>query len=254
MSILDKFRLDGKVAIVTGASKGIGKEIARALGQAGAKVVISSRKQETLLEVIREFAQEGIDALSVEAHSGKPDDIQELLDATLSQYGRIDVVVNNAATNPAFGSTSQTEIAAFDKIMEVNLKGAFELARKAYPHIRKNGGSIINISSIAGIRPDERMGIYSVSKAALISLTQTLAKEWAATGVRVNTICPGFVKTKLSEALWSNEAMYKHLTSLIPMRRMAEPEEMAGLALFLASDASSYCTGGVYVADGGLII
>ncbi|TAE07845.1 MAG: glucose 1-dehydrogenase [Bacteroidetes bacterium] len=254
MSILDKFRLDGKVAIVTGASKGIGKEIARALGQAGAKVVITSRKQETLLEVVRELAQEGIDALSVEAHNGKMDDIQEVIDATISQYDRIDILVNNAATNPAFGSTSQTEISAFDKIMEVNLKGAFEMSRKAYPHIRKNKGSIINISSIAGIRPDERMGIYSVSKAALISLTQTLAKEWAATGVRVNAICPGFVKTKLSEALWSNDAMYKYLTDLIPMHRMAEPEEMAGLALFLASDASSYCTGGVYVADGGLII
>jgi NAD(P)-dependent dehydrogenase (short-subunit alcohol dehydrogenase family) len=254
MSILDKFRLDGKVAIVTGASKGIGKEIARAFGQAGAKVVIASRKQDALLEVVAEFAQEGIDSMAVEAHNGVEDDLQQLIDATILQYGRIDVVVNNAATNPAFGTTSQTDLGAFDKIMDVNLKGAFLLARKAYPELRKNKGSIINISSIAGIRPDERMGIYSVSKAALISLTQTLAKEWGMQGVRVNAICPGFVKTKLSEALWSNDQMHKYLTNLIPMKRMAEPEEMAGLALFLASEASSYCTGGIYVADGGLII
>lgn len=254
MNILDKFRLEGKVAIITGASKGIGKEIARAFGQAGAKVVISSRKQDTLLEVVREFHAEGIDSLAVEAHSGKPENIQELIDATLLQYGRIDVVVNNAATNPAFGTTAQTDMGAFDKIMDVNLKGAFELARKALPELCKTKGNVINISSIAGIRPDERMGIYSVSKAALISLTQTLAKEWAAWGVRVNAICPGFVKTKLSEALWSNDQLNKHIVDMIPMRRMAEPEEMAGLALFLASEAASYCTGSVYVADGGLII
>lgn len=254
MNILDKFRLDGKVAIVTGASKGIGKEIARALGQAGAKVVISSRKQDTLLEVVKEFSAEGIDALAVEAHSGKLDDIQELVDATLLQYNRLDIVINNAATNPAFGTTAQTDMGAFDKIMEVNLKGAFELSRKALPELRKNKGCVINISSIAGIRPDERMGIYSVSKAALLSLTQTLAKEWAGFGVRVNAICPGFVKTKLSEALWSNDQIHKHIVEMIPMHRMAEPEEMAGLALFLASEAASYCTGGVYVADGGLIV
>jgi len=252
--ILDKFRLDGKVAIVTGASKGIGEAIARALGQAGAKVVVSSRKQEAVDEVAHALQQEGIDTLAVEAHNGKLEDIQKLLDTTIAKYGRLDIVINNAATNPAFGTTAQTEIAAFDKIFEVNLKGAFELSRKAYPELRKHKGSIVNISSIAGIRPDERMGIYSVSKAALISLTQALAKEWASTGVRVNAICPGFVKTKLSEALWSNEEMNKYLIGTIPMRRMAEPEEMAGLALFLASEASSYCTGGVYVADGGLII
>ncbi len=254
MNIFDKFRLDGKVAIVTGASKGIGEAIARALGQAGAKVVVSSRKLEAVAEVAQALQQEGIEAHAVEAHNGKVEDIQKLLDATHEKYGRLDVLVNNAATNPAFGTTAQTDINAFDKIFEVNLKGAFELMRKAYPELRKNKGSIINISSIAGIRPDERMGIYSVSKAALISLTQTLAKEWAATGVRVNAICPGFVKTKLSEALWSNEQLNKYLLNTIPMHRMAEPEEMAGLALFLASEASSYCTGGVYVADGGLII
>ena len=254
MNILDKFRLDGKVAIITGASKGIGESIAQALGQAGAKIVISSRKQEAVDAVANNLRAEGIEVLAIEAHNGKLEDLEKLINNTISHFGRLDILVNNAATNPAFGATSATESSAFDKIFEVNLKGAFELSKRAFPELKKNRGCIVNISSIAGIRPDERMGIYSVSKAALISLTQTLAKEWASVGVRVNAICPGFVKTKLSEALWKNDQLNKYLLDTIPMHRMAEPEEMAGLALFLSSDASSYCTGGVYVADGGLII
>lgn len=253
MNILDKFRLDGKVAIITGASKGIGESIARALGQAGAKVVVSSRKQEAVDTVAKSLQAEGIACIGVEAHNGKVEDLQKLINKTLEVYGRIDILVNNAATNPAFGAVVNTDSSAFDKIIEVNLKGMFELCKLAYPELKKNRGSVINISSIAGLKGDERTGIYSVSKAAVNSLTQILARDWGKDGIRVNAICPGLIKTKMSEALWNNESIYNHITALIPLQRMAEPEEMAGLALFLASEASSYCTGGLYVADGGMI-
>jgi dehydrogenase/reductase SDR family member 4 len=253
-NIFDKFRLDNKVAIITGASKGIGEAIARALGQAGAKVVISSRKQEAVDEVAKMLTSEGIETLAVEAHNGKIADLHNLVNITLEKYGRLDIIVNNAATNPAPPLTTATEDGVFDKIMEVNLKGVFELCKKAYPELKKTKGSVINISSVAGIRADEHTGIYSVSKAGLISLTHVLAKEWGKDGIRVNALCPGLVQTKLSEALWSNETIYKHIIQFVPLKRMAQPDEMAGLALFLASDAASYCTGGVYVADGGLIV
>lgn len=254
MNILDRFKLEGKVAIITGASKGIGEAIARAFGQVGAKVVISSRKQADLDEVAAQFKQEGIEVSAIQAHNGKKEDLENLVKQTLEKYGRLDIIVNNAATNPAFGPVVNTEDSAFDKIIEVNLKGAFMLSKIAYPELKKNKGSVINISSIAGIKPDEKTGIYSVSKAGLISLTKVFARDWGAEGIRVNAICPGLVKTKISEALWKNENIYNQIIHFVPMRRMAEPEEMAGLALFLASDASSYCTGGVYVADGGLIV
>jgi NAD(P)-dependent dehydrogenase (short-subunit alcohol dehydrogenase family) len=148
-----------------------------------------------------------------------------------------------------------TESWAFDKIMEVNLKGPFELAKLALPHLRKRGGgSVINISSIGGLSPEPQLGIYSVSKAALISLTQVMAREWAPYGVRANVICPGIIQTKFSEALWNNDAILKHMLRQIPMGRIGQPEEVAGLALFLASPAGGYCTGGVFVADGGYTV
>lgn len=254
MNILDKFKLDGQVAIITGASKGIGEAIARGLGQAGAKVVISSRKQEAVDEVAAQLKEEGIEAIAVAAHNGNSEQLQNLVDITLKTYGRIDIVINNAATNPAFGPIVNTDDAAFDKIIEVNLKGMFMLGKMVYPELKKNKGRVINISSVAGIRPDHRTGIYSVSKSAAISLTQVLARDWGKDGIRVNAICPGLIRTKMSEALWKDERVLTSVLPMIPINRIAEPEEMVGLALFLASEASSYCTGGVYVADGGLII
>lgn len=253
MNILEKFKLDGQVAIITGASKGIGEAIARGLAEAGAKVVVSSRKQEAVEAVAESFRKDGLEATAIAAHNGKTEDLENLVSKTVEVYGRIDIVVNNAATNPAFGPMVNTEEEAFDKIIEVNLKGMFELCKKAYPELKKNQGRVINISSIAGIRSDERTGIYSVSKAAAISLTQALAKDWGKDGIRVNAICPGLIKTKMSEALWKNDQIKQQLLSMIPIRKVGEPEEMAGLALFLASEASSYCTGGVFVADGGMI-
>ncbi len=255
MNIDEQFSLAGKVAIVTGASKGIGESIAEALGRAGAQVVVSSRKAEAVAEVAERFKSQGIDALGIAANTGQQEALAALVDATVAHYGGVDIVVNNAAANPVFGPVENTESWAFDKIMEVNLKGPFELAKLALPHLRKRGGgSVINISSIGGLSPEPQLGIYSVSKAALISLTQVMAREWAPYGVRANVICPGIIQTKFSEALWNNDAILKHMLRQIPMGRIGQPEEVAGLALFLASPAGGYCTGGVFVADGGYTV
>lgn len=252
MSDLKLFDLRDKVAIITGASKGIGKAIAHALGDHGAKVVVSSRSQEAVDEVAVELSSAGIEARGIAAHMGEPENIQQLVDHAVEEFGGVDILVNNAATNPVFGPLLQTDAAIFDKIMSVNVKGPFELAKKVQPiMMARGGGSIINISSIGGISPENLLGIYSVSKAALISLTKVMAKEWGGAGIRANVVCPGLIKTKFSQALWSNEKMLKHITGDIPLPRMGLPEEVSGLAVFLASGASSYCTGGVYTVDGG---
>lgn len=249
------FDLNGKVAIVTGASKGIGEAIARLYALYGAKVVVSSRKQEAVEHVVDLIKAEKGEATAVAANTGELLDLEHLVKQTESLYGRIDIIVNNAATNPVFGNVENTDSAAFDKIMNVNVKGCFELSKKALPLMKKNGGgSIINISSVGGITPEPGLGIYSVSKAALIMLTKVMAKEWGRHGIRANVVCPGLIKTKFSEALWKNEQVSDHLVKSQPISRIGIPEEIAGLCLFLASEASSYCTGGIYTADGGLVI
>lgn len=255
MDVKKKFDLTGKVAIVTGASKGIGEYMAMAFAQAGASVVVSSRKQEAVDEVAKSIVDEGGIATGVAANTGSREDLEQLVNKTVDLYGGIDIIVNNAATNPVFGPVINTNEDAFDKIMNVNVKGPFEFAKMAFPHMKKRGGgSIINISSIGGLSPEPFLGIYSVSKSALISLTKVLAKEWGPMGVRANVICPGLIKTKFSQALWSNEPIVDKMTKELPLPRIGQPDEMAGLALFLASEASSYCTGGVYTADGGYTI
>ncbi len=255
MDIKKKFDLSGKVAILTGASKGIGESMAHAFAQAGASVVVSSRKQEAVDEVATQINEQGGTANGVAANTGSIEELQKLVDITIDTYGAIDIIVNNAATNPVFGPVINTNEDVFDKIMNVNVKGPFELAKMAFPYMKKRGvGSIINISSIGGLSPEPFLGIYSVSKSALISLTKVIAKEWGPMGVRANVICPGLIKTKFSQALWSNEPIVDKMTKELPLPRIGQPDEMAGLALFLASDASSYCTGGVYTADGGYTI
>lgn len=255
MDVKKKFDLTGKVAIVTGASKGIGEYMAMAFAQAGASVVVSSRKQEAVDEVAKSIVDEGGIATGVAANTGSREDLEQLVNKTVNLYGGIDIIVNNAATNPVFGPVINTNEDAFDKIMNINVKGPFEFAKMAFPHMKKRGGgSIINISSIGGLSPEPFLGIYSVSKSALISLTKVLAKEWGPMGVRANVICPGLIKTKFSQALWSNEPIVDKMTKELPLPRIGQPDEMAGLALFLASEASSYCTGGVYTADGGYTI
>ena len=249
------FNLDGKVAIVTGASKGIGEAIARALGQAGAKVVVSSRKQEAVDALCASLRIEGTDATAIAANVGKGDDLQSLVQGTIAQYGGVDILINNAAANPVFGPVEDTETWAFDKIMDVNVKGPFELGKLVLPSMKsRGGGAIVNISSIGGLKPEPQLGIYSVSKAALLSLTKVMAKEWGAYGVRANAICPGLIKTKFSEALWANEQILQHMMGLQPIARIGTPEEIAALTLFLSCDASAYSTGSVFTADGGYTI
>ncbi len=255
MSIKDKFSLTGKVAIVTGASKGIGKAIALGLAEAGAKVVLSSRNQESLDEIVKDFEDLGLQAFAIAAKIGNENDHDSLVQKTIAHYGAIDILVNNAAINPVFGPINETDSEAFDKIMNVNLKGPFDLAKKVYPEMKKRGGgSVINISSIGGISPEPMLGIYSVSKAALISLTKVMAKEWGRDSIRVNVICPGLIKTKFSEALWTDEKILKTVMYQQPLKTLAEPETIAGLALLLSSEAGDFCTGGVYTADGGYTI
>ncbi len=253
--IIKRFSLEGKVAIITGASKGIGESIARGMAEAGAKVVISSRKQVAVDAVAESFKADGLEAMGIACHVGDEVQLQNLVDKTMETYGRIDIIVNNAATNPVFAPIAQVEGNIFDKIMGVNVKSPFTFSNMVYPIMKKQGGgAIIHISSVEGQRPSAGLGLYSVSKAALIMLTQSQAKEWGQDGIRVNAICPGLIQTKFSAALWQNEKVLKTVENHLPLRRMAQPDEMAGLALFLASDASSYCTGGIFDADGGHMI
>lgn len=255
MNLINQFSLEGKVAIVTGASKGIGEAIAMMYAVAGAQVVVSSRKLEAVQQVVNSINKNGGEAKAIPCHMGDANDIHRLVDETIAAYGTIDIVVNNAAVNPVFGPVIETDGSAFDKIMNVNVKGPFELAKKAYPYMKqKKSGSVINISSIGGLRPEQGLGMYSVSKAALISLTKVMAKEWGDDNIRANVICPGLIKTKFSEALWNNEKIMHTMMKILPIKRVGTPEEIAALALYLASDASAYSTGSVFTADGGFTI
>ena len=246
------FQLDNKVAIVTGASKGIGEAMARGLAEFGAKVVISSRKRESVDAVAKSFQNDGLEAIPISATMGNVEEAQNLIDQTVDAYGGIDIIINNAAANPVFGPIQNAEERAFDKILDVNLKGPFELCKKAYPILKqRGGGSIINISSIGGLTPEHGIGIYSVSKAGLINLTKAMAQDWGSDNIRVNAICPGLIKTKFSEALWGNEPILDRFLQQIPLNRVGTSEDIAGLAVYLASDAAAYCTGGVYLIDGG---
>ena len=246
------FRLDNKVALVTGASKGIGAAMARGLAGFGARVALCSRKQEAVDRLAAEFNSQGLDAAGFAANVGNLDEIEALVTAVTTAYGGIDILINNAAANPVFGPIQNTDQRAFDKIIDVNLQGPFELARRVFPLMReRGGGSIINVSSIGGLRPEANIGIYSVSKAAIINLTMAMAQDWGGDGVRVNAICPGLIKTRFSEALWQDDATLERFVKRIPLGRIGEAEDLAGLAVFLASDASAYCSGGVFTIDGG---
>jgi len=254
-SIKNKFDLTGKVAIITGASKGIGEGIAWGLAEHGAKVVLSSRKLEAVEEVAGRFRQAGFDATAIQAHMGDMNDARALLDSAVEIYEGVDIIVNNAATNPVFGPMVNADEAIFQKIMAVNVQGPLELCKKALPVMRKRGGgSVINIASVGGLHPEQMLGLYSVSKSALISITKVMAKEWGSLNIRANAICPGLIKTKFSQSLWQNQALVNQMLAMAPIKRIGQPEDIAGLAVFLASEAASYCTGGVYVADGGMTI
>ncbi len=247
-----KFDLSGKVAIVTGASRGIGQAVAETLAEAGAAVVISSRKQEALDAVAAEINRRGGKALAVAAHTGDSEAVERMVSRAVEAFGGVDILVNNAATSPHFGPVLSAEESQWLKTLDVNLLGYFRTTRAVVPIMRaRGGGKIINIASITGLEPMPWMGVYAASKAAVISLTKTLALELAPDNIKVNAIAPGFVKTRFSSVLWSNEEMLAKILKLVPQRRIASPEEIASLALYLASSESDYMTGEVVVIDGG---
>lgn len=255
MNVKEKFNLSGKVAIITGSSKGIGKAIAKGLAEQGAQVVISSRNQEACDDVVKEFTAEGLKSIGIACHIGKEEQRKNLVDKTIEAFGKIDILVNNAAINPTFGPIEDVAPEIFDKIMDINVKAPWSLSNLVLPHFQANkSGSIINIASVEALTPGFGLGLYSTSKAAILMLTKNQAKEWGRYGVKANAICPGLIKTKFSAALWTNEKMLNKLEKSIPSGRMGMPEEMVGLACLLASDAGNYMTGGVYTADGGYMI
>ncbi len=252
---LSQFSLANKVAVISGASRGIGEALARAYAQAGAKVVLASRKVEGLQAVADSITAAGGAAIAVAAHMGDTAAIHNLIDQTVGVYGGVDIVVNNAATNPHFGPLLSSEESMWDKTLDVNLRGYFRLIREAVPHfIQRGGGKVINVASVAGITPSLGMGLYGISKAAVIMLTKTLAVELAGQNIQVNAIAPGFIRTRFSQAIWGNEALNKLIVERTPAGRMAAPEELIGIALYLASPASGFTTGQTFVIDGGLTL
>jgi NAD(P)-dependent dehydrogenase (short-subunit alcohol dehydrogenase family) len=252
--VTSEIHLRDKVCVVTGASRGIGAEIAHACAKAGGAVVIAARKPEDLHRVAGEIESAGGRALAVPCHAGKPDDIARLFAAALENFGQVDVLINNAATNPYFGRFVDVTDAAWDKTFEVNAKGYFFCARELVRHLeaRKAPGAIVNITSVAGLRAGPMQGVYAMTKAAIISMTQTLAYEHGPSGIRVNAIAPGLVETKFASALVGNEMLRNHFTSRSPLGRHAQPVEIAAAAVYLASDAASFVTGHTLVVDGGM--
>jgi NAD(P)-dependent dehydrogenase (short-subunit alcohol dehydrogenase family) len=243
-------RLDGRVALITGATRGIGRGIAEAYAKAGAAVVALARKPDELAETEASLGALGVPVLTVTGSAGDPEVLATAVARTVGELGRLDIVVNNAATNPAMGSMMDLETPAVRKILEVNLEGPLHLAREAWhAWMHEHGGVILNVASTGGLHASPFIGMYNVSKAALIHLTKQLALELAP-GVRVNAIAPGLVKTDFARALWEPDE--ERVAARHPLDRIGVPDDIAGLALFLASDAAAWITGEVFRIDGGL--
>lgn len=248
------FDLKGRIAVVTGASRGIGRAIAETFAQYGAELVLVSRKIDALTEVAEAITSRGGKAHPIACNMGDTNAIKSLYEFIENTCGRLDILVNNAATNPYFGDMAGVDENAWNKTFDVNLKGPFFMIQKAIPLMQKaGGGAIVNVSSVNGIRPAPFQGIYSVTKGALITMTQAYAKELAPHKIRVNALLPGFTDTKFSAALMQQDEIYKHVIAQIPLGRHAEPEEMVGAVLYLVSEASSYTTGTCITCDGGLL-
>lgn len=246
------FDMTGKVALITGSTKGIGRSIAEEMARCGARVVISSRKAEVCDQVAGELKDQGFEAIAIPCHVGKKEDLQNLVDKTLAAWGRIDVLVCNAATNPVYGPTQEMTDEAWDKIMDTNVKGSFWLTQMVLPGMAARGeGAVVMLSSIAGLRGNTVIGTYGVSKAAEAALARNLAVEWGPKGIRVNAIAPGLIKTDFARALLEDPLRVKRAEEKTPLRRIGDPIDIAGLAVFLSTPASAYITGQVIVADGG---
>jgi NAD(P)-dependent dehydrogenase (short-subunit alcohol dehydrogenase family) len=242
----------GRVVVVTGASRGIGEAIAEAFGAAGARVVLASRKLEGVEEVAEKIRAAGGEALAVACHTGREADVQALMARAQEAFGGIDVLVNNAATNPHFGPLLDAGESQWDKTFEVNLKGYVHAIRAAVPMMReRGGGSIVNVASVAGLVPHGGLGVYGVLKAAVLMLTRTLAVELAKDQIRVNAIAPGLIQTRFSEALWASPEANARALATIPQGRMGQPEDLTGAVLYLAGDGAKFTTGAVLVIDGG---
>jgi NAD(P)-dependent dehydrogenase (short-subunit alcohol dehydrogenase family) len=245
--------LRDKVAIVTGASRGIGEAIAGAYAASGARVVLASRKIDGLRGVEAAIQAEGGEVFAHACHTGQPDQVQSLFDTAVERYGRVDVLVNNAATNVYFGPMLEVEEAAWDKTFEVNVKGYFHTIRALARHAAARGGpaTVVNVASVAGVLAMPLQGIYAMTKAAVMSMTKTLAVELAPAGIRVNAIAPGLVDTRFASALINNPEIMNMVMGRTALKRVAQPSEIVGIALLLASDAGSYMTGETVMVDGG---
>ncbi|MFL2501199.1 MAG: SDR family NAD(P)-dependent oxidoreductase [Candidatus Neomarinimicrobiota bacterium] len=247
------FSLKEKTAIISGGSKGIGKSIAFKYAEAGANVVICSRKKDNLDSAIEEAQTLGFNIIGIECNTGEKESINNVVDKTLEQFKRVDILVNNAAANPYYGPILNSEDSHWEKIWDINVKGYFNFIKACSKSMKDNKyGKIINVASIAAKTPLDGLGVYNISKAAVVMLTKVLAKEMAGSNVQVNTLAPGLIKTDFSKALWEDESVYNEIIKAIPQARMGEPDDISGMALYLASEASDFITGSMFVVDGGL--
>jgi len=249
----DLYSLAGRNAIITGATRGIGLALAKGFLAAGATVTICGRHQEGVDAALSELAAHGDQVLGLTAHVGRSESLEALVEAARGRFGTVDVLVNNAGTNPYFGPILNADEAAWDKTLGVNLKGPYTLSKLVAKQMT-DGGSIVNIASVAGLTALANQGIYSVSKAGLIMLTKVMAREWGRQQIRVNAICPGLIKTRLSEAIWSDPKIEQRVTAMKALGRIGETDELTGAAIYFASAASSFTTGAVLQVDGGMVL
>ncbi|AYQ91017.1 SDR family oxidoreductase [Burkholderia gladioli] len=254
MTAPNLFDLSGKIAVVSGASRGIGEEAARLLAAFGAHVIVASRRIDDCRRVAEAIVADGGSAEAAACHIGELEQIEALYAAIDAKHGRLDVLVNNAAANPYYGPIVDTGVDAFQKTVDVNIRGYFFMSSHGARRMAANGGgAIVNVASVNGVIPGDKQGIYSITKAAVISMTKAFAIECAADGVRCNALLPGLTDTRFASALTKNPAVLEQVLAHVPMRRVAAPSEMAGAILFLASSASSYTTGAVLNVDGGYL-
>jgi len=250
--VMELFDIRDKVALITGSSRGIGKAIAVRMAECGAKVVVSSRKQDACEKVVDEIRAAGGDAIALDCNIGDKSQLQSLVNRTIETYGRIDILVCNAAVNPHYGRNQDIPDDAFEKILDCNVRSNHWLCQMTIPSMaERGGGAVVIISSVAGLHGSTAIGTYGISKAADMQLARNLALEWGRANVRVNCIAPGLVRTDFARALWENPKTYEHVCARTPLRRIGEPDEIAGCAVYLASPAASFLTGQTIVIDGG---